>query len=101
MCALRACVSLFVHLAGYLRLGKVDDMIELIKAEWVDVGMAKVVNQCFLILVYNNYWKLIKEGKLLDVNGPIGDVRSLTSTPRFELSHGQLFMLSRRFLMCL
>jgi len=45
-------------------LGKVDDMVTLIKDDWVDVGMSKVVNQCFLTLVYNNYWKLIEEGKL-------------------------------------
>jgi len=36
-------------------LGKVDDMIALINEQWVDEGMAKVVNQAFLTLVYNNY----------------------------------------------
>jgi NhaP-type Na+/H+ or K+/H+ antiporter len=45
-------------------LGNVEDMIELIKNEFVDVGMAKVVNQVFLTLVYNNYWKLIDQSKL-------------------------------------
>lgn len=45
-------------------LGKVDDMIELIEKQWVDEGMAKVVNSVFLQLVYNNYWKLIEEGEL-------------------------------------
>merc|ERR1719181_2122132 len=39
-------------------------MILLIEDGWVDVGMAKVVNQCFLTLVYTNYWKLIEDGKL-------------------------------------
>jgi len=39
-------------------------MITLVESEFVDVGMAKVVNQCFLTLVYNNYWKLIEQGKL-------------------------------------
>jgi hypothetical protein len=48
---------------GHL-LGQVDDMIELIRNQWVDIGMAKVVNQAFLNLVYQNYWKLIEEGKL-------------------------------------
>jgi hypothetical protein len=46
-------------------LGEVGDMKKLIQeAVWVDVGMAKVVNHCFLTLLYNNYWKLIEEGKL-------------------------------------
>jgi hypothetical protein len=45
-------------------LGKVDDMIKLIEEQWVDDGMAKVVNQIFLALVFNNYWKLIEEGAL-------------------------------------
>lgn len=45
-------------------LGKVDDMVTLIKDEFVDLGMAKVVNQCFLTLLHNNYWKLIEMDKL-------------------------------------
>jgi NhaP-type Na+/H+ or K+/H+ antiporter len=43
-------------------LGKTDDMIALISKQYVDEGMAKVVNEIFLTLVYNNYWKLIEEG---------------------------------------
>jgi len=45
-------------------LGKVDDMIALISTQWVDDGMAKVVNQIFLSMVFNNYLKLIEEGQL-------------------------------------
>merc|ERR1719472_489641 len=46
------------------RTQEVNDMVTLIQNEQVDIGMAKVVNQCFLTLVYNNYWKLIEDGKL-------------------------------------
>jgi hypothetical protein len=42
----------------------VGEMIQLISDQWVDVGMAKVVNQCFLTLVMSNYWKLLDEGEL-------------------------------------
>jgi hypothetical protein len=45
-------------------LGKIDGIIGIIEKEWTDEGMAKVVNQIFLTLVYNNYWKLIEEGEL-------------------------------------
>jgi len=45
-------------------LGKVDGIIDLVKDQYVDVGTAKVVNQIFLTLVYNNYWKFISEGAL-------------------------------------
>jgi len=46
------------------RTQEVNDMVTLIQNEQVDVGMAKVVNQCFLTLVYNNYWKQIEHGGL-------------------------------------
>jgi len=42
----------------------VDNMMALIEHQDVDVGMAKVANECFLNMVYNNYWRLIGEGKL-------------------------------------
>jgi len=45
-------------------LGKVDHMTTLLKKEWVDEGMAKVVNQCFLSLLYNNYLQLVEEGEV-------------------------------------
>jgi hypothetical protein len=45
-------------------LGCVQDMMGLIKGQWVDVGMAKVVNEIFLNMVYCNYWKLIEHGML-------------------------------------
>jgi len=64
-------------------LGKVEDMVLLIQDDWVDVGMAKVVNQCFLTLVYNNYWKLIEEGKLRP-GSPESDV--LLTSVRISLS---------------
>merc|ERR1719329_780805 len=31
-------------------LGKVDDIVTLLENQWVDVGMAKVVNQIFLTM---------------------------------------------------
>merc|ERR1719327_1787904 len=39
-------------------------MMALIKGQWVDVGMAKVVNEIFLNMVFCNYWKLIEHGML-------------------------------------
>jgi len=63
--------------------GKVDDMLALIEKEEVDVGMAKVVNQCFLTLVFNNYWKLIEQGSLRP-GSPESDV--LLTSVRIALS---------------
>jgi len=40
-------------------LGKVDDMIQLIKDQPVDEGMAKVVNEVFLKLVNSQYSRLV------------------------------------------
>jgi len=45
-------------------LGNVDDLVDLVSKNWVDEGMAKVVNSCFLNLVNHNYWKLIDRGDL-------------------------------------
>lgn len=73
-------------LGGHLptnMMGKVDDMVELIKNEECDIGMAKVVNHCFLTLVYNNYWKLIERGKLRP-GGPESEV--LLTSVRISLS---------------
>jgi len=42
----------------------VDDIIALLKVQQVDAGMAKVVNQVFLSMVFQNYWNLIEEGEL-------------------------------------
>lgn len=64
-------------------MGKVDHMCQLIRDQWVDVGMAKVVNQCFLTLVYNNYWKLIGQGKLRP-GSPESDI--LLTSIRLSLS---------------
>lgn len=64
-------------------LGKVDNMIELLKREWVDEGMAKVVNQCFLSLLYNNYLQLVEEGEVRP-GSPESD--TLLSSVRLSLS---------------
>jgi hypothetical protein len=45
-------------------LGNVDHIVQLIKDEWVDEGMAIVTNNIFLSLVRHNYWNLINEGDL-------------------------------------
>jgi NhaP-type Na+/H+ or K+/H+ antiporter len=67
------------------KLGDVDDMIKLLQGEneFVDIPMAKVVNQAFLLLVYNNYWKLIAEGQLRP-GSPESDV--LLTSVRVSLS---------------
>jgi NhaP-type Na+/H+ or K+/H+ antiporter len=56
--------GLFGKPLGDNLLGKVDDIVELISDQWVDEGMAKVVNQIFLEMVFANYWKLIGSGEL-------------------------------------
>jgi len=43
---------------------QVEDIVELVRDTWVDEGMAKVVNHCFMTMVYNKYWHLIDEGFL-------------------------------------
>merc|ERR1719498_2028638 len=58
-------------------------MIQLISEEEVDNGMSKVVNQCFLTMVYNNYWKLIEHGDLRP-GSPESDV--LLTSIRVSLS---------------
>jgi NhaP-type Na+/H+ or K+/H+ antiporter len=45
-------------------LGNVADMIALVTGNWVDVGMAKIINKCFLELVLKNYWDLVEEGEM-------------------------------------
>jgi len=64
-------------------LGKVDEMINLVSEQYVDAGMAKVVNQCFLTLVHNNYWKLIEDRKLRP-GSPEADI--LLTSVRVSLS---------------
>jgi sodium/hydrogen exchanger 10/11 len=55
-----------IHLPEDSFLGheSLQEMIDLCRDVWVDEGMAKVVNSCFLNLVYANYWKLIENGNL-------------------------------------
>jgi sodium/hydrogen exchanger 10/11 len=45
-------------------IGNVEDMKNLVNTTWVDVGMAKIINKCFLELVLKNYWDLIEEGDI-------------------------------------
>jgi len=44
--------------------GKVDDMIKLLGQTLVNRDVAKAVNQVFLKVLQNNYWKLIEGGSL-------------------------------------
>jgi sodium/hydrogen exchanger 10/11 len=64
-------------------LGKTEGMELLIANEGVDGGMAKVVNQVFLTLVYNNYWEQIRKGALRP-GSPESDV--LLTSVRISLS---------------
>jgi hypothetical protein len=42
----------------------ITGMMKFVKGQWTDVGMAKVVNEIFLSMVFKNYWKLIENGML-------------------------------------
>lgn len=42
----------------------ITGMMKFVQGQWTDVGMAKVVNEIFLSMVYKNYWKLIDDGNL-------------------------------------
>lgn len=45
-------------------LGRVDDMVDLLRDSETDVDMARVINKRFLNMVYTNYWHMIEKGQL-------------------------------------
>jgi NhaP-type Na+/H+ or K+/H+ antiporter len=61
----------------------IDDMIKLIADQGVDIGLAKVVNQCFLALVFNNYVRLIESD---DLRPGSHEAHLLFASVRFALS---------------
>jgi NhaP-type Na+/H+ or K+/H+ antiporter len=65
------------------------DMVALIRDQWVDVGMAKVVNAALMDLVYANYWKLMEGGDLRpgskDSDVLLTSIRICTSPYRADL----------------